>query len=653
MHHSSRYLPLDATIERNKLPSGGTKLGNRDLRNTDSDDTDESTVIEEREKEIESEHEEEIFISVGVDFGTTYSGVSRSLSTSPTELFIVSSWETKEPNNHDLEKVPSIVTYNKEGNVSSWGFSLVEKKHHLSWFKMGLSEEATQMLAKEQPERYADLVKLFKKHNKQPVEVSADYLRKLWAHAVKNIEERMDPLIWETIKFKIVLTVPAIWDHRAQELTKQAARNAGMLDRRGTTLELIGEPEAAALAVVTDMNIPGMQSSLKAGDSFVICDAGGGTVDLISYRIEQISPLKLAMCAEATGGCCGAIFLDDAFEKQIRTLISSKEFDKIGVLSRRRMLNDWENGLKRSFRMNAAGDNTWHVNIPGFAGMLAEDPIGTRESLLSSTSSLFSDPGTLTLKRGHVEAIFSEVCSKIKDLVSTQLAVVGEKEGKRPICILPVGGLGGNEYLKDQLRSTFEDVYLRVPARPWSAICRGAVLKGLGNDLVVNHVSKYNYGIATHVPFDKERHTEEDRVYRRLPEIWVAKDQMIWFLKKGDNITKDDPVRHPFTIDRSHSSELKNVSEQIYYSSSSEPETRLSGDVKPLCSLDMKFGPRLFQDLPEFINTKGVKWRQLEYVLELKVSSGQLNWVVKHGEMERGSIVCEDMKDTKESDTPI
>lgn len=115
-------------------------------------------------------------------------------------------------------------------------------------------------------------------------------------------------------------------------------------------------------------------------------------------------------------------------------------------------MNDWENGLKRSFRMNAAGDNTWHVNIPGFAGMLAEDPIGTRESLLSSTSSLFSDPGTLTLKRyallpfidreivanyptirGHVEAIFSEVCSKIKDLVSTQLAVVGEKEGKRPI----------------------------------------------------------------------------------------------------------------------------------------------------------------------------------------------------------------------------
>jgi hypothetical protein len=66
------------------------------------------------------------------------------------------------------------------------------------------------------------------------------------------------------------------------------------------------------------------------------------------------------------------------------------------------MMNDWEFGLKRTFRMNVAEDQTWHVDIPGFQGMLAE-PLGqasTRSgrSGLSSTLSLRTDPDTLTLK---------------------------------------------------------------------------------------------------------------------------------------------------------------------------------------------------------------------------------------------------------------
>jgi hypothetical protein len=32
---------------------------------------------------------------------------------------------------------------------------------------------------------------------------------------------------------------------------------------------------------------------VKAGDAFVICDAGGGTVDLISYEIINLNPMQL------------------------------------------------------------------------------------------------------------------------------------------------------------------------------------------------------------------------------------------------------------------------------------------------------------------------------------------------------------------------
>jgi molecular chaperone DnaK (HSP70) len=189
--------------------------------------------------------------------------VAWALSTSPKEIFTVSDWDTDEANNHDLEKVPSVVTYDSQGMVNSWGFSLEERRHHISWFKMGLCEEAIKMLAKERPERFEKLHNLLTKYQKKPIDVSADYLRLLWAHAMENIQARVDPVLWEDIKLRIVLTVPAIWDHKAQDLTRQAAKMAGMLDRKGSTLELIGEPEAAAFAVFTGMNTSRTQSSLK------------------------------------------------------------------------------------------------------------------------------------------------------------------------------------------------------------------------------------------------------------------------------------------------------------------------------------------------------------------------------------------------------
>lgn len=42
--------------------------------------------------------------------------------------------------------------------------------------------------------------------------------------------------------------------------------------------------------------------SIKKGDAFVVCDAGGGTVDLISYAVEQVVPnLKVKELVPGTG----------------------------------------------------------------------------------------------------------------------------------------------------------------------------------------------------------------------------------------------------------------------------------------------------------------------------------------------------------------
>ncbi|KAG8350180.1 hypothetical protein FVEN_g11672 [Fusarium venenatum] len=80
-------------------------------------------------------------------------------------------------------------------------------------------------------------------------------------------------------------------------------------------LEFISEPEAAALATIKDM---GKISTVKTEDTIVVCDAGGGTVDLISYVFESTDPFIVKECVKGDGDLCGGVFLDEAFMKLIK-----------------------------------------------------------------------------------------------------------------------------------------------------------------------------------------------------------------------------------------------------------------------------------------------------------------------------------------------
>lgn len=185
-----------------------------------------------------------------------FSGIAWALSTSPADISIISSWPSHLTANSCQQKVPSAFTYSSDGKVASWGYKLESRRHYIEWFKLGLSQEATKRIAADQPERHEKLQELLRAKNKAPVDAVADFLRCLWRHAEKEIRGTpgISKSVWQNVDLKIVLTVPAIWDHAAQDLTRTAARMAGLLDRPNTTtLELIGEPEAAALSVFDDM----------------------------------------------------------------------------------------------------------------------------------------------------------------------------------------------------------------------------------------------------------------------------------------------------------------------------------------------------------------------------------------------------------------
>jgi len=88
--------------------------------------------------------------------------------------------------------------------------------------------------------------------DKEPVDVASDYLQKLWEHATRVIKSKIGEALFDSLQIKVVLTVPAIWDHQGQDMTRRAADRAGITKGENTTLKLVSEPEAAALAVLKD-----------------------------------------------------------------------------------------------------------------------------------------------------------------------------------------------------------------------------------------------------------------------------------------------------------------------------------------------------------------------------------------------------------------
>lgn len=74
----------------------------------------------------------------------------------------------------------------------------------------------------------------------------------------------------------------------------------------------------------------------------------------------------------------------------------------------------------------------------------------------------------------------------------------------------------------------------------WTAICRGAVIRGLtSHDLseslsvkVASRVARQSYGISLSRTWDQAIHLQQDKYWSEHAWKWKARNQMDWFLKQ-------------------------------------------------------------------------------------------------------------------------
>ncbi|TVY70460.1 Heat shock 70 kDa protein 12B [Fusarium oxysporum f. sp. cubense] len=558
-------------------------------------------------------------IIVGIDFGTTYSGVAWAYSRLPEDIEVVTSWEAELSKCSDLEKVPTQLLYDDD-EIASWGYSIPGDEIGLKWFKLLLLEDSDITAEMSNSSQIREARKFLKETNDDAVGAVANFLRELWGHAMEAfIRKYGDELVGQS-RIHVVVTLPAIWPPYAQQRMKRAAKMSGILDKRlcgETTLHFISEPEAAALATIQDLS---QRPTIKKGDTLVICDAGGGTVDLISYVVESTNPFTVKECVKGDGGLCGSIFLDENFLKVIKSKVSSTSWGNVSKADEQEFLNhEWEHGIKEQF---CGQDKSWLVSLPeGCHGVLNQGSKRQRRIQLSSNDVL---------------SVFTPVVDKIEALVRRQTQAIRSKYGQPAKYVILVGGFGRSRYLYNRLRvSTGATVLQSSASKPWTAICRGAVVNGISHVLepslgvrIDSRIARCSYGVCFTDAFVPNRHRVRDKVWSEERQEWRADNQMKWFLREGNNVYTKRPIRSSYTrLFPDDDEDTGPIVQEIFSCPTSPPPRARGPTVGKLCEIHWTREVKL-ETLPTWTNSVGEVYRELEFEIKMTCEDGTVDFAV-------------------------
>lgn len=239
---------------------------------------------------------------------------------------VVKDWPSEHTKIGTKDKVASEIAYTPEG--TKWGYRIASKIPRHMWTKLELDSSPVGEAAKIFRELSLDA----NGPTKQAVDIVADYLAQIKEHLVKNLDQRYSRFVWETLPITLVVTVPAVWSDAAKNRTLYAVRKAGFNVTEFPQLKRIvttTEPEAAAIHTIQALRGSVSDEQFAIGDGFIVCDMGGGTVDLISYRVAELEPTTLEESTVGIGDQCGGSFVDRGFLRWLERRLGTTDFVKI------------------------------------------------------------------------------------------------------------------------------------------------------------------------------------------------------------------------------------------------------------------------------------------------------------------------------------
>ncbi|KAJ8516208.1 hypothetical protein ONZ45_g6483 [Pleurotus djamor] len=462
---------------------------------------------------------------------------------------------------------------------------------------------------------------------KKALDLIVDYLSCLWEYAKEQITREIG-VVADLNSADVWLTVPAAWDAKGCDIMREAAIAAGLVQssRAGDRdwrdrLRIITEPEAAAVhcAHLTDLH------HLKPSQTFIVCDAGGGTVDLAVYKIiGQMANLEIAEMCARSGANCGSLFLDLRFRELVKTLLADHPAH-LDPASLAYFMHAFSETDKIAYRGVEDDNNMFH-----FTCFNVEDPHAPEVGLVNGQLSI---PGNMLRRE-----VFDPVVGQVVDLIEDQT----RKLDQRIDALLLVGGFAGCEYLK--ARVEFQEQFhsrIRVIERPPdadTATVRGAARYGLARrPLVSSVIAPRSYIMKVKLPADQEDWMKRPAYIRNNDAgVPICENRLQYLVQKGAIIRKGQRITTKFC--KFSQSPQDSTFVAVLYTSDGEKILRYTdeGETMELCkwTVDIASLPSFRQNAA----SPGAGGFYTEFELGLELDSAEVRGILIYGGQEWGRV---------------
>ncbi|KAF9100486.1 hypothetical protein BGX29_006535 [Mortierella sp. GBA35] len=451
-------------------------------------------------------------VVMAIDFGTTFSGVAYALK-ADGEVHDMTKWPRHLA---QYPKTPTLSLYKKDSTrILDWGHAA-----RLAMLKPSAKDFCLLRKFKLQLDETLHNAPL--ENGISALDAVTHYLKKLHGHVMMEL---MKGFIknYEPNQFQYCLTVPAMWSDAAKNTMRRAAIGAGLIQEGDppNRLILISEPEAAAMYCERMVD----RFSLKHGDRFMICDAGGGTVDLIVFEVNEPSgqARHLREVTRGHGASCGSAFLDANMERLLERKF--KRYRRgIKACGWASLMDTFVDMVKPMFN----GQEDVLMQIPQATGLedLNDHEIGLEDGVLCvSVEEMKSE-------------VFEPVISDVLDLIQKQL-----HQSQSCEAIFMVGGFGSSRYLEERVRQEFGHLVglVAVPQRPELAVVRGAVYAGLNTKTINMRVARRWYGVDANMPFEEGVDPESKKIISHDGHV-RCKERFSVYVRPGQQIGVDECV---------------------------------------------------------------------------------------------------------------
>ncbi|KAJ7074576.1 hypothetical protein C8F01DRAFT_30135 [Mycena amicta] len=565
---------------------------------------------------------------LAIDIGTTFTAVSYCLvqpSNQPGSQRIfeeVLRWPKQITPD---AKIPSAIFYDKAGSPKAFGAETEDEEvrlqaeeqewHRAEWWKLRLRPKhlakieplPTHVLPLPENVSLSDIYVNFLKYLKQNVK---EYLTSNHTNGAR---------IWDALapSMNVILSTPNGWEGAEQQAMRQAAIDAGLVDEAGgSRVRFVTEAEAAIHHVAKQGNIQGW---LVPGNHLILCDAGGGTVDITAYKVVATKP-KLLLEESAASQCylAGSVYVKSAAEEYLQHLQDTKwdNEEKLRIIMER-----FDLSAKKKF---SAEDEHCYITLS--------------EESTTTIQRLGITRGRLKISGATMSSFFNHPTTKTKEGIMTVFKNSGQQADK----IILVGGLSESPFFYSNLLEWSDDngFSLFRPKGSLSKVVPNGALHWHLDCVVESRVVKAHYGSDVLVAYDN---TNEDHV--QLAQHMFADIDGKTYLRgawhcivaKDRKIHSGKDFRKPFTLAMKEDTTEFDREESIYVYRRGGPPTfiRLPGNTEPkpgfelicVCKANLK---DCFDASPsKFVETSGIWVRTVKFEICLSLGGTELSARVK------------------------